>query len=58
MNLLTLNELIPEKEQPEECKIKAGEIEFKNVSFTYDQKLSKEDQIEVISNLSFKVKSG
>ena len=56
LNLLDLNELIPEPKSPQESKIKRGEIEFKNVSFTYDTKLEKEDQIEIISNLNFKVK--
>ena len=58
LNLLDLNELIPEPKSPQESKIKGGEIEFKNVSFTYDTKLEKEDQIEIISNLNFKVKQG
>ena len=58
LNLLNLDELIPEKQKPDECRIKAGEIEFKNVSFTYDKKLEKKDQIEVMSNLSFKIKAG
>ena len=41
LNLLQLEEMIPEKAKPEECKISKGEIEFRNVSFTYDQKLDK-----------------
>lgn len=36
LNLLELKELIPEPDQPEECIVTKGRIEFKNVSFTYD----------------------
>ena len=39
LNLLEADEMIPEIEKPEDCKITKGLIEFKNVSFTYDIKL-------------------
>jgi ABC-type multidrug transport system fused ATPase/permease subunit len=39
LNLLDLDELIKEVDHPEIDKTKNGEIEFKNVSFTYDIKL-------------------
>lgn len=39
-------------------KVAKGVIEFKNVSFTYDSKLEKEDQITIIDNVSFKVEEG
>ena len=43
LNLLEVDEKIPEVENPINCNIKAGEIEFKDVSFTYDSKMAKED---------------
>lgn len=38
--------------------IKGGEIEFRNVSFTYDKKSPLEEQRMIIENLSFKVPAG
>ena len=35
-----------------------GEIEFRNVSFTYDKDLPEEEQRTVIDNLSFKIPAG
>jgi ABC-type multidrug transport system fused ATPase/permease subunit len=43
LNLLEVDEKIKEVENPIEANIKGGEIEFKNVSFTYDSKLPKEE---------------
>jgi ABC-type multidrug transport system fused ATPase/permease subunit len=40
------------------CKISSGEIEFKNVTFTYDTKLEKADRRTIIDNVSFKVPAG
>jgi len=36
LNLLELNELIPQPEFPIINNTQGGEIEFKNVTFTYD----------------------
>lgn len=36
--LLEINEKIPEPETPLPIEIDKGEIEFRNVSFTYDKK--------------------
>lgn len=35
-----------------------GEIEFRNVSFTYDKDLPEDEQRTVIDNLSFKIPAG
>jgi len=43
LNLLDINERIPENENAEKANIKVAQIEFKNVSFTYDIKLPKEE---------------
>lgn len=43
LNLLEVDEKIKEVDNPIDCNIKGGEIEFKNVTFTYDQKLPKEE---------------
>ena len=56
--MLEINEKIPEAENPKKADIKAGKIEFKNISFTYDSKLKEEDQQYVINNISFTVEAG
>lgn len=53
LNLLENNEKIPESPNPEKASITKGIIEFKNVSFTYDQKMKTEDQTTVIKDISF-----
>lgn len=58
LNLLHLDELIPECVNPIVTNINKGVIEFKNVSFTYDAKLAKEERTTVIDNISFKVQAG
>ena len=58
LNLLEANERIPEPENPVPSNVTKGQIEFKNVSFTYDQKLAKEDQVTVIDNVSFTIPAG
>lgn len=58
LNLLELDERIEEAEHPLPLKRAGGCIEFKNVSFTYDTKLDKEDQITIIDNISFTVPAG
>lgn len=48
LNLLEIDEKIPEVAKPVPCTITKGRIEFKNVNFTYDAKLPKEEQTTVI----------
>jgi ABC-type multidrug transport system fused ATPase/permease subunit len=36
LNLLEVDERIPEPESPIKSNVSQGQIEFKNVSFTYD----------------------
>ena len=43
LNLFEQNEKIPEAENPIVANIKLAEIEFRNVTFTYDTKLKKEE---------------
>lgn len=58
LELLEVDEIIKEPEHPLSPRIFAGEIEFRNVSFTYDKKLKEEDKRMIIENLSFKVPAG
>ena len=58
LEILDTDETIKENEKPLEANIHSGEIEFKNVSFTYDHKLDKKDQRIILSDLSFKVPAG
>lgn len=58
LNLLEVDLKIPEVANPEPSNITKGVIEFKNVSFTYDTALEKEEQITIIDNISFKVEEG
>lgn len=58
LNLLELNERIPEVENPVDFNPEKGEIEFKNVEFTYDDKLPKDQQKKVLKSISFKVAAG
>ena len=58
LNLLEINEKIPEASNPVPCSITSGKIEFKNVSFTYDEKLPPEEQTTVIDKLNFVVEAG
>jgi len=58
LNLLEHNERIEEVEDPVFADIRRGEIEFRNVSFTYDTKLKPEEQTTIIENLSFKIPAG
>ena len=56
--LLDIDDTIKEPIRPLPPSIKGGEIEFKNVFFSYDLKLPKEEKKMIISNLSFKVPAG
>lgn len=58
LNLLEINEIIPETPNPSKAKINRGEIRFENVSFTYDAKLPENEQRTVIDNISFTVPAG
>lgn len=46
--LLEVDEEIKEIENPKPANITKGEIEFRNVRFTYDKKLKKEEQRIII----------
>lgn len=52
-----MKEFIKEPENPEECMISKGKIEFKDVSFSYDKKLD-DDQTMVINKINFTVEAG
>jgi ATP-binding cassette subfamily B protein len=56
--LLEIDDAIKEVDNPIEANIHSGEIEFKNVTFTYDKKLKEEEKRIIIKNLSFKVPAG
>ena len=56
--LLEVDESIKDPKRPLPPSIKGGEIEFKNVSFTYDKKAPEEEKRMIINNLSFKVPAG
>lgn len=43
LNLLEVDEKIPEVSDPKEANVQKGLIEFKNVSFTYDSKLKTDE---------------
>jgi len=58
LNLLEVDERIPEAEHPVEADVRKGDIEFRNVSFTYDTKLPEAEQTTVIDNISFKIAAG
>ena len=51
-------ERIDEDPDPIYADIRLGEIEFKNVNFTYDSKLPENEQTTIIEDLSFKVPAG
>lgn len=58
LNLLEVNEQIKDSDTPTECKISKGNIEFKNVSFTYDSKLEFSERRTIIDKISFTVPAG
>ena len=58
MNLLENDEFTKEDVNPVPANIGKGEIEFKNVTFTYDTKMPLEEQTSVIDNVSFKIEAG
>jgi len=53
-----MKEFIKEPENPEECMISKGKIEFKDVSFSYDKKLDVDQQTMVINKINFTVEAG
>jgi ATP-binding cassette subfamily B protein len=59
LELLDNKEIIPECENPvKDFNKDGGDIEFRNVSFTYDKKLKVHERRTIIDNLSFKIKKG
>ena len=56
--LLEVDEIIHDPPNPIPASITDGEIEFRDVSFTYDKKEAPEDQKMIIKHLSFKVPAG
>lgn len=56
--LLEIDDIIKETSRPLPPSIRGGEIEFKNVSFTYDKKAPIEEKRMIIERLSFKVPAG
>lgn len=56
--LLEVDEEIRDPKNPVPPSITGGEIEFKNVYFSYDKKSPLEDKKMIIENLSFKVPAG
>ncbi len=57
--LLEQDDIIKDPSNPLPPKVMGGEIEFRNVSFTYDKKVERiEDKKMIIDNLSFKVPAG
>jgi len=53
-----MKEFIKEPENPEQCMISKGRIEFKDVSFSYDKKLDVDQQTMVINKINFTVEAG
>ena len=58
LNLLNLDDKIHEAKNPIEANISKGEIEFKNVSFSYDKKENSDSNKRVIKNLNLKIPAG
>lgn len=58
LEILKVNEAIADDPDAIEANITAGKIEFKNIKFTYDDKLKKEDQRTILDNVSFTVPAG
>ena len=58
LELLKVEDSITEVQNPIEANINRGEIEFRNVSFTYDRQAAVEDQRPILKDVSFKVQAG
>lgn len=58
LEYLDTDQITKEVANPIKANMHSGEIEFKNVSFTYDQDKLKEHQRKILHNLSFKVPAG
>lgn len=58
LDILESNENIKDVEDPIKPNIHSGQIEFKNVSFSYDSKLEKSERRQILHNLSFTVPAG
>lgn len=57
-NILDKDEQIYESKDPEPNRIKSGEIEFRNVSFSYDKESPLEDRAMILENVSFTIPAG
>jgi ABC-type multidrug transport system fused ATPase/permease subunit len=58
LDILSVDETITEVKNPIKANIHSGEIEFINVSFTYDSALPSHEQRMILKNVSFKVPAG
>ena len=58
LDILEQDQAIKEDANPIKANIHSGEIEFKNISFSYDTDLPKNEQRQILYNLSFKVPAG
>lgn len=58
LNILEVDEHTKDVASPINLKLSGGEIEFKDVTFTYDILLPKEEQRTIIDNISFKIPAG
>mmetsp|Transcript_11075 Transcript_11075/g.16833 ORF Transcript_11075/g.16833 Transcript_11075/m.16833 type:complete len:259 (+) Transcript_11075:657-1433(+) len=58
LDILTQDEHIKEDKYPVKANVHSGEIEFRNVCFSYDEKLPKDEQRQILYNVSFKVPAG
>lgn len=58
LDILEVDQAIKEDEEPLKADIHSGQIEFKNVSFSYDKDLPEEEKRQILYNLSFTVPAG
>ena len=58
LDILEVDQAIKEDTQPVVANIHSGEIEFKNVSFSYDKGVPEDEKRQVLFNLSFTVPAG
>lgn len=58
LEILKVNEAIKDDPNAIDANIDSGKIEFKNIRFTYDEKLDKKDQRIILDDVSFTVPAG